>query len=90
MIVDIAPGSAAAKAALQRGDVITAVDNRPVVSSAQLRTRIGLLPVGTSVELEILRNNSPVKIIARIEQSGHDCPSHADRTLFKACSRLDP
>jgi hypothetical protein len=58
----------AAKAGLQRGDVIVAVNGKPVVSGAQLRARVGLVPVGETVELEILRNGSRVKTSARIDK----------------------
>jgi Do/DeqQ family serine protease len=69
MIIAVAANSAAAKAGLQRGDVIIAVNGKPIVSGAQLRTRLGLVPVGESVELDLLRNGANLKLSARIAQS---------------------
>jgi len=55
MITEVPAGSPAARAGLQRGDVIVAVDGKPVVSAAQLRARIGLMRPGRSAELVYLR-----------------------------------
>jgi S1-C subfamily serine protease len=52
----VEPGSAAAEAGLQRGDVIVAVDGETVETSGSLRSRIGLLAVGEDVRLTVLRN----------------------------------
>jgi Do/DeqQ family serine protease len=66
MVAEVVPGSAADKAGLRRGDVILAVDGRPVVSAGQLRARLGLIPVGQSIELDVLRDGSRMKLGARI------------------------
>jgi serine protease Do len=51
----VAPGSAAAKAGLKSGDVITAIDGRPVAVSGDLSSRIGLSLPGQSVQLTLWR-----------------------------------
>jgi S1-C subfamily serine protease len=66
MVAEVVPGSAADKAGVRRGDVIIAVDGRPVVSAGQLRARLGLIPVGQSIELDLLRDGSRMKLGARI------------------------
>jgi Do/DeqQ family serine protease len=66
MVAEVAPGSPADKAGLRRGDIIIAVDGRPIVSAGQLRARVGLIPVGQSVELEVLRDGNRVKLNARV------------------------
>ena len=47
--------SPAARGGLQVGDVILAVDDRPVRDSSDIRNRIGLMRVGTRVNLTIWR-----------------------------------
>jgi S1-C subfamily serine protease len=66
MVAEVASGSAAEKAGLQRGDIIIAVDGRPIVSAGQLRARVGLIPVGQNIELDVLRDGNRVKLNARI------------------------
>lgn len=66
MITDVVQNSAAAKAGLQSGDLIVAINGKPVVGAAQLRTRVGLVRVGETIEVEYLRNGTSVKVDARI------------------------
>jgi len=69
MVADVVQDSAAAKAGLRPGDVIIAVNGRPIVSAAQLRTRVGLVWLGETVELEFLRNGDRLKAGARIAEA---------------------
>jgi len=55
VIAKVEEGSAAARAGLRSGDVVTAVDGRPVHSAADLRNRVGLIRVGTPVQLQVIR-----------------------------------
>ncbi|MDR3533083.1 MAG: trypsin-like peptidase domain-containing protein [Rhodopila sp.] len=66
MIVEVVGGSPAEKAGLKAGDVIMAIDGRPVVSSAQLRTRVGLVPVGETLSIDVLRNGGRLQFSAKI------------------------
>lgn len=65
-VADVAPGSAAEKAGLRRGDIIVGVNGRPIVSAAQLRARVGLVAIGQTIELDVLRDGSRVKLNARV------------------------
>ena len=60
--------SPAAAAGLKRGDVITHIDGKPVTSAADVRNRIGLLPVGQEVTLRVIREGKPVTLTAVIER----------------------
>ena len=60
VVSDVEPGSAAATAGLRPGDVIVAVNGRPVVGAAALRAHVGLMRVGTALELELIRNGERV------------------------------
>ena len=66
VISQIGAKSAAEKAGLRVGDVITAVNDRPVRDSAALRNSIGLLRVGDEVRLGLLREGKPLSLTARL------------------------
>ena len=68
LISQILKDSPAAKAGLKVGDVVVAVNGKPVGSAAQLRNAIGLMRVSSEVELEVLRNGKRLMITARIAE----------------------
>ncbi|MCC2594262.1 trypsin-like peptidase domain-containing protein [Tessaracoccus sp. OS52] len=55
-VADVVPGSAAAEAGIRQGDVIIALDDRPIVSSEALVALIRSSAVGEEVELTIVRS----------------------------------
>jgi serine protease Do len=56
LVSDVAPGSPAAKAGLESGDVITSVNGEKVEDANRLTFAIGAIAPGTKVDLEILRD----------------------------------
>ena len=58
--------SPAQKAGIKVGDVITAVNGREVDNSAQVRNEIGLLRVGSEVEIEVLRDGKTRSLTASV------------------------
>ena len=58
--------SPAHKAGIRVGDVITAVNGREVDNSAQVRNEIGLLRVGSEVEIEVLRDGKTRSLTASV------------------------
>src|SRR5690606_33664325 len=56
LVTAVRPGSAAARAGLRQGDVVTAVNGRAVRGSADLRNQVGLRRPGTEVDLSVLRS----------------------------------
>jgi serine protease Do len=50
------PGSPAAKAGIDAGDVITAVNGTPVKDSRDLARKVSMVEPGTSIKLDITRN----------------------------------
>jgi Do/DeqQ family serine protease len=67
VIASVEPGSAAERAGLKPGDVVLALDGKPVSSSADLRTRIGLLRAGSPLTLTVLRKGERLRIAAEVE-----------------------
>lgn len=66
LIAAVVPGSAAAAAGLQPGDVVTAVNGEPISRANGLRTRVGLMRVGEKLELTLLRDGESRTIDATI------------------------
>jgi Do/DeqQ family serine protease len=62
----IEPGSPAAAAGLRRGDVILTVNGRPITGSSELRYRIGLLRLGSPLELTVLRDGQTRTVTAAV------------------------
>jgi serine protease DegQ len=58
VIGKIEKDSPADKAGLKTGDVVVAVNDKPLIGSADLRNRIGLMTLGTDAQLTVLRNGA--------------------------------
>ena len=56
LIRSVTPGGPADKAGIQQGDVITAINGRPLTADDRLAYVVANLPVGSRVPIEILRN----------------------------------
>ena len=69
LVSQVMEGSAAAKAGVQAGDVITTVNGRAIKSGAELRTAIGLLRVGQKVQLDVLRDGRALQLSAVITEA---------------------
>jgi Do/DeqQ family serine protease len=69
LVVQVEPGSAAEKAGIKAGDVVTALSGRPVRDASDLRNRIGLSRVGDEIELTLLRDGTERVVKARVERA---------------------
>lgn len=68
VVTQIEQGSPAQKAGLQVGDVILKANGRNIRSSRDMHNLVGLMRIGQSVELEIIRNGKVGLIKAVIQQ----------------------
>lgn len=91
VITRIHAGSPAERAGAQVGDVITAINGKRVVNSAQLHNQEGLTPVGAAVQLDVLREGKNLQLqtkltaIVRASAQGGDLdPRLAGVTLIDA------
>ena len=66
LLVDVENGSPAERAGLRDGDVITALNGRPVRGHSDLRARLGLTPIGEEVEMTVVRPGGTQRIRTRI------------------------
>lgn len=67
VVGSVEENSPAAKAGLQAGDIIVALDGRPISGSADLRNRVGLAPVDSEVEVSWLRDGESHSAGVRVE-----------------------
>jgi Do/DeqQ family serine protease len=66
LVSQVMPGSAAEKAGIAAGDVITTVDGKPVKGAGELRNTIGMARVGDKVSLGLLHDGKPRTVTAVI------------------------
>lgn len=66
LIASVEPGSAAERAGLKDGDVVTAIGNVPVRNAADVRNKIGLMRVGDEAELTVLRDGRTLTVHATL------------------------
>ena len=67
VVTGVTGGSPADGAGLQTGDVLTAIDGKPVRSAQEVRNTEGLLPLGSKVKLSVQREGAPRDVTASIE-----------------------
>ena len=68
VITEVDKGSAADRAGLKAGDIVTHVNDKPVRDATSLRNTIGLLRVGQTITLKILRDGKPEVLTAHVEE----------------------
>lgn len=56
VVEDVAPGSPADRVGLQRGDIITRIQNRPVANAGSVQAVIGVAEIGAGITLTWLRD----------------------------------
>ena len=61
-VTDVAPGSGAAEAGLQAGDVIEAIDGQAVHDAAEIKMVLMIREPGETVELDVLRNGDSMQL----------------------------
>jgi len=71
-VADVMPGSPAAQAGVQPGDVIQKFDGRDVKNFNALRTLVAQTPLNKQVDLEVLRNGKPLQVKTQIKEQPID------------------
>jgi serine protease Do len=62
VLADVRPGSPAARAGLRPGDIVSAIDGKPMENGRQLQVTLYRRMVGDLVRLEILRGNETLEV----------------------------
>jgi serine protease Do/serine protease DegQ len=65
-VAEVQADSPAAQAGLRKGDVVVALNGRPVRGAAELRARLGVVPVGESIELQVRRGGETRVVKAKV------------------------
>ena len=66
LIAEVEPNSPAAAAGLRKGDIVVALNGRPVRAPAELRARLAVVPVGDIVEMKVQRGKETPTLKAQI------------------------
>ena len=81
LVSKVEPGTPAEKAGIRAGDVIVRLDSTDVQDASDLRNRVGLLPVGTTVDLGLIRDGKHQTVEAKLAKP---------TIVSKAGSDIDP
>ncbi|MBI2199998.1 MAG: trypsin-like peptidase domain-containing protein [Candidatus Rokubacteria bacterium] len=74
LVASTIPGSPAAAAGLQQGDVIVAYDKAPIEDYRQLQRLVADTPVGKTVTLQVLRKKQKIDVTAKVAEVPDDRP----------------
>jgi Do/DeqQ family serine protease len=70
LVAGVAQGSAAERAGVKTGDIITSINGATMKDATELRNTIGMLRIGDKVEIGLLRDGKPRKVTALIAERG--------------------
>jgi serine protease DegQ len=83
LVTQIEPDGAADRAGIQPGDIIVAVDGRPIMGSADLRSQIGLKRIGSTARLDVLRNGDALTLDATVGEGALTASPIDDQALAR-------
>lgn len=83
IVEDVLPGSPAERAGLQRGDIITRIQNRPVANAGSVQATVGIAPPGTPITLVYLRDGHEATTSLNVEVLSTD-PVQVGATSLQA------
>jgi serine protease Do len=86
LVAQVEPGSAAARAGVKTGDVITDFNGQPVVDASDLPARVGQAEPGKPARLDIWRNGAATTLTVTLDKLADSGirPAKAERTVEKA------
>ncbi|MSP67071.1 MAG: DegQ family serine endoprotease [Alphaproteobacteria bacterium] len=68
VVTQVEKGSPAERAGVQAGDVVTGLNGQPIRGFSDLRNQVGLMPIGATVRLDILRKGEKKTLSAKVER----------------------
>jgi serine protease Do len=68
IVEEVVPGSPAAQAQLQRGDIIRKFDGHEVKNFPALRSLVAQAQLNKKIDLEIVRDGKPLKVMTQIKE----------------------
>jgi serine protease Do len=87
LVSDVVPDSPAAKAGIQRGDVLTEFDSKRLEGPADLQRAVGLFAPGQSAKLKVWRDQGEKTMEVKVsaapdEREAHERPTGRPRALL--------
>ncbi|MCO5054401.1 Do family serine endopeptidase [Thermomonas sp.] len=79
LVAGVEPDSAAARAGVQRQDVVRSVNGQPVYDASDLPPIIGAMAPGARVSLEVVREGKPMTLTATLGALGGETAAAGDR-----------
>jgi serine protease Do/serine protease DegQ len=89
LVSEVLEGSAAEKAGVKSGDIITSVNGNPVRTGQALKNAIGSLRVGDKVEIGVLRDGKPRKLTATIAERSESASKQAAAEIHSGLEGAD-
>lgn len=77
VVTSVQPDSAAEEAGLKIGDIIIAIDDESLLSADSLRNSIGLLMVGETIKLDIVRDGKAQMLKATVKETNKQIADNA-------------
>ncbi|KML70646.1 serine endoprotease DegQ [Pectobacterium peruviense] len=74
-VSEVLPKSAASKAGIKAGDVLTTLDGKPISSFAELRAKVGTTAPGKTVKIGLLRDGKPQEVSVVLDNSTSESTS---------------
>jgi serine protease Do len=72
LVSQVSPGSPAAEAGFERGDVIVRFDGQPLDEMRELPALVSVTPIGKKVKIDVLRKGKPKTLTAKIARLDDD------------------
>jgi serine protease Do len=66
LVGDVTPGSPAERSGLEKGDIIVALNGKPITDSNELRMSIAMMAPGTTAKLDVWRGGSRHEITVKL------------------------
>ena len=76
LVADVTPDSPAAKAGIERGDIIIDFDDQKIKDSRDLPAKVAATPVGEEVELTVLRDGQQKQLTVSVGELAADDSFH--------------
>jgi len=77
LVAGVTQGSSAERAGVKTGDIITSLNGSALRNAGDLRNAIGMLRIGDKVEIGLLRDGKPLKVMALIAERGNGVTANA-------------
>lgn len=80
LITNVHPASPLLKDGMKVGDVVTKINGRTIMDTAEMKFRLATLPLGKDVTLDVLRHGKPMSFTVTT-MAPPDSPARAEETL---------